>query len=107
MLEAVRTLATVENYTTAELESIEREFGSEWPVHQISIPVGVLVRARREYTNLKTPTGAVTSAARVVAAAEALVDAGTRGGTEEYLALCREVDNLRGYRHVRSAENAG
>lgn len=107
MLEAVRTLATVENYTAAELESIEREFGSEWPIHQISIPVGVLVRARREYEKLKNPTDAVTSAARIVAAAEALVDAGTRGGAAEYLALCREVDNLRGYRHVRSVENAG
>jgi len=101
VLEAVRTLATIPELTDSELESIEREFGSNWPIHGLSIPVGVLLRARREYENLKNPTDAVTTCARVVAIAEALVDAGTHEPgdfREEYLALCREVDNLRRYK---------
>jgi len=98
VLEAVRTLATISQLEDWELESIKREFGPDWPIHGLSIPVGVLIRARREHESLKNPTDAVTSCARVVAVAEALVDTGTYEPgdfREEYLALCREVDNLR------------
>jgi len=98
MLEAVRTLAAVSKYSLKNLEDIAREFGNDFLIYDISIPVGVLIRASREYESLKNPTDAVTSCARVVAAAEALVDAGTHEPgdfREEYLAICREVDNLR------------
>jgi len=98
MLEAVRILATVTKYTDEQLEGIVREFGDDW-LMECTIPVGALIHARWEYENLKRPQDAVTSCARVVAAAERLVD--YTGSKEDehfwgaYLALSREVDNLR------------
>jgi hypothetical protein len=94
-------LATAPELEDWELESIAREFGNSWPIHGLSIPVGVLLRARKEYESLNTPGKATTSCARIVAVAEALVDAGTHEPgdfREEYLALCREIDNLRRYK---------
>jgi hypothetical protein len=104
MLEAVRTLANVSPYSLKELRDISREFGDDCLV-ACQIPVGVLIRAHMEYANLKRPEDAVTTCARVVAAAEAVVDAGSPVALvgdfrAEYLALCREIDNLRSYSHA-------
>jgi hypothetical protein len=99
VLEAVRTLATAPELEDWELESIAREFGNSWPIHGLSIPVGVLLRARKEYESLNTPGAATTSCARIVAVAEALVDVepGDTDFQAKFLALSREIDNLRGY----------
>lgn len=101
MLEAVRTLAEMSKYSLAQLEAISADFGANFTIFDLSAPVSVLVRSKREYESLKNPIDAVTSCARIVEVAEALVDAGTHEPgdfREEYLALCREVDNLRRYR---------
>lgn len=100
MLEAVRVLANMSAYSKNQLEDIADKFSNDWPI-ECKIPVGVLVRACREYENLSNPQDAVTSCARVVAAAEALVDyTGSKDTVyflEMFLALEREVDNLRNY----------
>jgi len=104
MLEATRILATTTKYTDEQLEGIAYEFGDDWPM-QCIIPVGALIHARREYENFKRPQDAVTSCARVVATAEAFLDAcgndplitahPAREWREPFLALSREIDNLR------------
>ena len=98
MLEAVRTLATITNYTDEQLENWAKEFGNI--AVECMIPVGVLIRARREYKNYANPQDAVTTCGRIVALAEILVDAiHNQPGNyqEEYLALSRQIDNLRNY----------
>lgn len=109
MLEAVQVLANTSKYSRDQLENIANEFGNHWLMN-CEISVGVLVRACREYENLKNPQDAVTSCARVVTLAEQLVD---YTGLQEdscfqgfILALKREIDNLRNYNRV-AARKAG
>ncbi len=114
MLEATRILATATKYVNQQLEGIAREFGDEWPMECI-IPVGALIHARREYENFKHPQDAVTSCARVVAAAEAfLVLTGQVVGAIEpgmYVDLPREVNGpgpvpILGVEYVQFADGA-
>lgn len=97
MVEAVRILASASGYTLEELEDVAEKLGNDFPVACGSIPVNVLVRACKEYNNLKRPEKAATSCARIVMAAEALVDASREETPGAYHALNREIDNLRSY----------
>lgn len=96
MLEAVRTLASASEYALEALEDLAVSFGNDCLI-PCSVPAGVLIRACKEHNNLKQPEKAATSCARIVAAAEALVDASREETSGAYHALNREVDNLRSY----------
>ena len=92
MLEALETLARAGPQTTNE--QLERlKVGSVY----FNAPASVLLRARKEWESFKHPNSAVTSCAKVVARAEALVKAvaGTKEYDEKFLAMSREIDNLR------------
>ncbi len=100
MLEAVRILATVADYTEKQLNDIAREFGHDQLI-PCEIPVGVLIRACGEHANLADPQDATVTCARIVVLAEQLVN---YTGVQEsshfqgmILTLRREIDNLRGY----------
>lgn len=106
MLEAVRVLAVGAcEHSDKLLENIAREFGNNCPI-QCTIPVGVLLRARKEYEILGHPQAAVTTCARIVALAEELVDAEKNDFQGKFLALSREIDNLRSYSRA-AAKKAG
>lgn len=107
MLEAVRTLATVADYTEKQLKDIACEFGNNQPI-PCEIRVGVLVRACREYASYRNPSVTVTTCARIVALSEQLVDyTGSQESSDfagMFLALKREIDNLRNYSRATSME---
>jgi hypothetical protein len=92
MLEALHTLATAGVKTTDEQL---RELGTD-PVY-LNAPASVLLRARREWQSFKFPNSSVTCCAKVVARAEDLVKAvaGTKDYDAKFLAMSREIDNLR------------
>jgi hypothetical protein len=114
MLDAVRTLATRCTLSDERLEEIACDFGRD-QVIGCEIPVGTLLLARREYTNIKNPNDAVVSYALIVALAEELVDSikdfrwysafnpveDLYGLSEDFWtksnALSRAVDNLRSH----------
>ena len=56
MLKILLTLAEAEavDLTDDQLEDIVYEFGENWPIH-CSIPVGILVDARKELSRLLPP----------------------------------------------------
>ena len=60
-------------------------------------PASALLRARKEWKSFMFPNSSATTCARVVARAEALVKAetGTKDYDEKFLAMSREIDNLR------------
>jgi hypothetical protein len=62
-----------------------------------SAPASALLRARKEWQSFKFPNSSVTTCAKVVARAEALVKAvaGTKDYDAKFLAMSREIDNLR------------
>ena len=92
MLETLFTLANVVSKTTDE-QLAKLGVGSVY----INVPASVLLRARKEHQSFKFPNSSVTSCAKVVARAEALVKAvaGTKEYDTKFLALSREIDNLR------------
>jgi hypothetical protein len=62
-------------------------------------PADVLLRARKEFKAFNNCGSAATSCSKVVARAEALVKAvaGTKDYDDKFLAMSREIDNLRKY----------
>ena len=92
MLEALHTLATAGPHTTDEqLKNLGT--GTVY----FNAPASVLLRARKEYQSFKFPNSSVTTCAKVVARAEALVKAvaGSKDYDAKFLAMSREIDNLR------------
>ena len=92
MLEALQTLATAGHRTTdKQLEKLGT--GSVY----FNTPASVLLRARKEWQSFKFPASSVTTCAKVVARAEDLVKAlsGTKDYDAKFLAMSREIDNLR------------
>jgi hypothetical protein len=97
MLEALRTLANITDYSDAELNSLLREFGPDAALYRVDeVPARAILNARKELAKVKDPGDAAVSAANIVACAEALVDVGGVG--PEFLALERAIDNMRGHR---------
>ena len=92
MLEALRTLACAGAKTT---DKQLKKLGNG--VVYFNAPASVLLRARREWQSFKFPNSSVTTCAKVVARAEALVKAvtGTKDYDAKFLAMSREIDNLR------------
>ena len=92
MLEALSTLAHAGPQTTDE-QLAKLGTGAVY----FNASASVLLRARKEYQSFKFPASSVTTCAKVVARAEALVKAvaGTKDYDEKFLAMSREVDNLR------------
>jgi len=101
MIEALRTLANITDYSDDELASLVDHFGRECALYQLTVPVTAVIAARREMSRVKDPGDAAVSSATIVAAAEAMVDAGRacepKDYKAEYLTLCRLIDNMRGY----------
>ena len=108
MIEALRTLATVTDYTDEQLDDFVSHFGLEWQLYSLSIPVVAIQRARKECARVKDPGDSAVSAATIVACAEAFVDVidtpSLQGvsdipqAREKFLALQRAIDNMRGYK---------
>ncbi len=92
MLEALHALATnCPKTTDKQLEKLGT--GSVY----LNLPASVLLRARKEYQSFKLPNSSVTTCAKVVARAEDLTKAvvGTKDYDAKFLAMSREIDNLR------------
>jgi hypothetical protein len=92
MLEALQILAQAGPHTTDEqLKNLGS--GSVY----FNAPASVLLRARKEWQSFKFPLSSVTTCSKVVARAEDLVKAvaGTKDYNAKFLAMCREIDNLR------------
>jgi hypothetical protein len=98
MIEALRTLANITDYSDAELASLVETFGRVCSLHQLTVPVTSVIDARRELERVKDPGDSAVSAANIVACAEALVAVGGVG--PEFMALDRALDNMRGHRRV-------
>ena len=107
MIEALRTLASITDYSDDELASLYRSFGRECSLHQLSTSVTAVIDARKELAKVKDPGDSAVSAATIIACAEALVDtvdvsslqeaSDIPGASEAFLALRRAIDNMRGH----------
>ena len=92
MLEALQILARAGPQTTdKQLKNLGT--GTVY----FNAPASALLRARKEWQSFKFPNSSVTTCAKVVARAEALVKAvaGTKDYDAKFLDMSREIDNLR------------
>ncbi len=100
MLEALRTLANISGYSDDELASLVKSLGRKCSLRQLTVPVTLVIDARKELERMKDPGDSAVSAATIVACAEALVDAtDTPHASEAFLSLQRAIDNMRGHRN--------
>ena len=108
MIEALRTLSSITDYSDDELTSLDETFGRECLLHQLSVPVAAVIDARKELAKAKDPGDSAVSAATIIACAEVLVDAidvpslqgasDIPGAPAAFLALRRAIDNMRKHR---------
>lgn len=108
MIEALRVLAGITDYTDGQLADFVEMNGREFSLHRLIVPVGAVIHARKELAKVKDPGDSAVSAANIIACAEAFVDvidtpslqgvAHIPEAPEKFLALKRAIDNMRGHR---------
>lgn len=98
MIEALRTLAEITDYTDDQLEDLVDSLGRGCSLHQLTVPVIAVIQARKELAKVADSGDSAVSAANIIAIAERFVDRGGEDACAEYMALCRAIDNMRGHR---------